>query len=164
MKLLFLFLMSFSNYVSEPSLFEIRSLYQQAAANESSCKRLVSLLRNYDHKTNAVYAGYRGCATMMMANHLFSPISKYSNFNTGKNLLEKAIASDGENVELRFLRFAVQTNIPFFLGYKSSINSDKLFVIRSYKSITDLQLKQMIASFFRTSEHVSAKEKQMFHE
>ena len=39
----------------------------------------------------------------------------------GKNHLKKCIKADNENIEIRYLRFTIQTNVPAFLGYSNSI-------------------------------------------
>ncbi|MEP6596944.1 MAG: hypothetical protein ABJA71_13410 [Ginsengibacter sp.] len=41
-------------------------------------------------------------------------------------MLDKAMDADAENVELKFLRFTIQTNVPAFLGYSDSINKNKV--------------------------------------
>jgi hypothetical protein len=96
---------------------------------------------------------------MMMANYVFSPFRKMSYFSKGKNLLEKSIEKQKDNIELRFLRFAVQTSIPFFLGYGSSVKQDKLLLINTVSTLKDLQLKELIISFLQQSKYLNAIEK-----
>ena len=133
-----------------PNLYaqkEVRTLYQQAVWEEASCKKLLSILQPFNENNNALLAGYKACGTMMMARYVFNPVRKFSFFSKGKKLLEKAIEKDKENIELRFLRFTVQTNAPSFLGYRHATNRDKLFLIKSIPSLKDKDLKQMIISF-----------------
>ncbi|MEO7292841.1 MAG: hypothetical protein ABIW34_07050 [Ginsengibacter sp.] len=165
-KLIFLLTLFFSikSFAVDPSVTEIRTLYQDAAKHESSCKKLLSVLNSYTEKNNTLLAGYKAAATMMMAKYCFSPFSKISYYNKGKNLLERSIEADKYNIELRFLRFAVQTNIPFFLAYKGAINSDKSFLIKHYYNIEDSQLKHWLVSFLKTSENLTAAEKQSLKE
>lgn len=82
---------------------------------------------------------------MMMAKHVVNPFAKLSYFKKGKNMLEKAIEADSENVELRFLRYAAQTNAPSFLGYDDHIAGDKKFLLQTGDSI-DKTLKNFISS------------------
>jgi len=58
------------------------------------------------------------------------------------------------------LRFAIQTESPSFLGYNNSIEKDKLLLLKEINSVKDLQLKQMIISFLKSSEHLNLTEKQ----
>ncbi len=163
MRKIFLLILIFcvvNSYAYIPSQSEVRLLYHEAATKEASCKKLITVLQSFDESNNPLFAGYKACATMMMANYFFNPFSKLSNFYKGKKLLEKAIEIDKENIELRFLRFSVQTNIPSFLGYKSSIAQDKSLLIKSVTTLKDLQLKQLILSFLISSDHLTLIEKQ----
>lgn len=147
-------------FATPPSLNEVRLLYQNAVTDKKSCQQLKELLEPYNETNNPLLGGYKACATMMMARHVFNPFSKLSYFSKGKNLLEKTIAADANNIELRFLRFAVQTNIPSFLGYKSHIQKDKLFLIKSIVQLHDVKLKQQVVSYLKGSGYVTAPEKQ----
>ncbi len=142
-----------------PSTTEVRNLYQKAAYESQSCHKILTLLDIYNEKNNALLGGYKACARMMMANYVINPYSKLSNFNEGKNLLEKCIKAESKNIELRFLRFSVQTKAPSLLGYKSSIKSDKQILINSISDIKDTELKELIVSFLKNSEHLTSTEK-----
>lgn len=143
-----------------PSINIIRTIYQKALTEEKSCKRLIQLLLPYDENNHPLLLGYRASGTMMMAKHTFNPLSKLSYFKKGKQMLEKAIAADRNNIELRFLRFAVQTKIPPFLGYYNSIETDKKFLLQSLPELTDISLKRMIALYFENSNYLTNNEKQ----
>ena len=41
---------------------------------------------------------------MMMAKHVFNPFSKLSYFKKGKQMLENAIETDGQNLELEIFK------------------------------------------------------------
>jgi hypothetical protein len=146
-------------HTEDLSLNEIRILYQRSPYEKITCKKLVTLLQTYNETNNPTLAGYKACATMIMAKYSFNPINKLSNFIDGKNLLEKCINADNKNTELRLLRFTVQDQSPSFLGYKASIADDKIFLINAVSGINDKQLKELIIGFLKTSEHVTATEK-----
>lgn len=139
---------------------EVRLLFNKSATNEESCKKLMSALNQYNETNNSTLAAYKACATMMMANHVVNPLSKLSSFNEGKELLEKCVAADKENTEIRYLRFIIQTNVPAFLGYNISISNDKTFLLNAISGLKDLPLRQMIVSFLKSSEYLSPIEKQ----
>jgi len=161
MKNMFLVALLISSTVSfagVPSLKSVRSLYQKAAINEKSCKNLIEILSPYNNNTNPLLQGYNGCATMMMAKYTLNPFSKWSYFQKGKKMLENAIGADSTNIELRFLRFAVQTNIPSFLGYHGFIESDKKILLESISFLNDPELKNMITVYFRNCKCLTALE------
>jgi len=138
-----------SCFAETPSINMVRTLFQKAPTEENSCKELIRVLGSYNEKNNPLFSGYKACGTMMMAKYVFNPFSKLSYFKKGKNLLEKAILADATNIELRFLRFSVQTNIPSFLGYDDDIENDKKFLILSLSAVKDQTLKAMIISYFK---------------
>lgn len=144
---------------ASPTLDDVRIMYHEASTKNEVCKKLVTILRPYDEKSNPVMYGYRAGATMMMAKYVFNPFSKISYFRKGRDMLEKAVNADSQNMELRFLRFAVQTNLPFFLGYKDHIDTDKIFLLKGISTLEDGVLKTNIGKFMKASDYVSDNEK-----
>ncbi|MGN6247379.1 MAG: hypothetical protein ACTHNG_03425 [Ginsengibacter sp.] len=142
-----------------PSIDRVRSLYEKSVEDESACKELINILSSYNENNNPLYAGYKASAVMMMAKHVFNPFSKMSYFNKGKKMLENAINVDGNNVELRFLRFNAQTHVPSFLGYDDNIHEDKKFLEREFPKINDLKLKQYLAFYLEKSKYISPEKK-----
>lgn len=149
-----------NNYANNFTIEQVRELYKKSSKEEISCKKLIESLQSYNENNNTSFAAYRACATMIMAKYVTGPINKLSKFNEGKNLLEKCIENDKQNVELRFLRFTVQSNAPTFLGYNSSLKLDKNFLLNKFSSISDKQLKNTVISFLKSSSYLTSTEKQ----
>lgn len=137
---------------------EVRTLYQKAATSENACRAMVELLSEFDEK-NPLFLGYKASGTMMMAKYVINPFSKMSYFRKGKNMLEKAIEMDESCLELRFLRFTAQTNIPSFLGYHDWIENDKAFILKGFTSVTDIKLKQFVFPMLWESKYLNTEEK-----
>lgn len=156
--ILFLFF-SISLSARDIEVNEVRSLFLKSSTDEASCKKLLLILDQYDGFDNVTFSAYKACATMMMAKYCFNPVTKLSYFNKGKSLLEKCVRSQSENIEVRYLRFTVQTFSPDFLGYNTSIQEDKGFLLKHLSSLKDMPLKEMIFSFLNTSKHLSSIEK-----
>jgi hypothetical protein len=146
-------------FAEVPSINFVRALYQKSPVEENSCKELIRVLASCNERNNPLLLGYKASGTMMMAKHVFNPFTKLSYFKKGKSMLEKAIEVDEENVELRFLRFSAQTNIPSFLGYKEDIQKDKKFLLQSLPKITDPILKTLIVSYLKKTDYLSDSEK-----
>jgi len=163
-KLLFvgLLFLAVTSFASTPTIDEIRLLYEKSDKDESSCNKLIEILSVYNEKDNPLYAGYKASAIMMMAKHVFNPFSKMSYFKKGKKILENAIKADDKNVELRFLRFNIQTHIPSFLGYNNDIDSDKFFLETSFQKINDENLKAFLLPYLKNSDYISADIKKQF--
>lgn len=155
-----LFFYSMASPAQELPIEEVRSLYQQAALEKKACEQLIDALSAVQLETNPLLFGYRGSATMMMAQYVLNPVSKLSNFYKGKNMLDEAIQADQENLELRFLRFAAQTEAPAMLGYRSEIEQDKKLILSSLPASDDLSLKQLIVGFLVKSDFLDKQEKE----
>lgn len=137
----------------------VRMLFQQAALDETACKQMISLLAPYGEES-PLLLGYKGSGTMMMAKHVFNPFSKLSYFKKGKQMLENSIDTDEQNLELRFLRFAAQTNMPSFLGYNSDIEKDRAFILNHFSQIKDIGLKEFVLPALKKSKYLTNTEKE----
>ncbi len=163
MKIVVFLLLLFSSFTLNakiPTENVIRQLFEKAVEDENACKKLIMLLEPFNENNNTLFAGYKACGTMMMAKFVYNPFTKLSHFYTGKNLLENAIVADKNNIELRFLRFAIQTKTPSFLNYKNSIKEDKLILLNSFNKISNIDFKQLIIRYLRNSEYITNIEKQ----
>jgi hypothetical protein len=130
----------------------VRNMYLQAPADKSAAEGLLLLL-NRKTTPSTTIQGYKGAATIIMAQHTFNPYSKFRYFNNGKFLLEQAISRDNNNPELRYLRLTIQSQAPAFLGYTDNLNNDRQFLLERLPSLTDTQLKTLIVSFLKQTPH-----------
>jgi hypothetical protein len=155
-----LIFMMVSNFftMSDVEVAALRKLYYEAAENKTAVKKLSALLAKVNDNSDAILIGYRGATEMMEAKYAFNPVTKLSRFNKGKNYLEKAIKKEPKQVELRFIRFSIQTNLPSFLGYNDHIKIDKDALINSVVKIDDKQLKNNIIDYLIISKHCNQEE------
>lgn len=147
--LCFFLIQSLLSSAKTPEIEDVRVLFHKAESSQKVCLELIELLEPYDDKSNALFLGYRASATMLMAKHLINPFSKLSYFKKGKLMLEKAIEFDQKNVELRFLRYTIQTNVPSFLNYSDDKESDKVFLLQSLSRLNDQKLKNIISIYLK---------------
>lgn len=142
-----------------PDMNEVRELYKQATIHESVCHKLMDILKPYNPEDNPLMAGYKACCFMLMAKYSVNPFKKWSYFKSGKKLLSEAIDKDKSDVELRFLRFMIQTTAPPFLGYQDAIEKDKNFLLESLPAIKDKSLKKWMISYMEHTSFLSEKGK-----
>ena len=139
----------------------IRRLFENAARNETSCDQLIGILGKVDDPNSThLIQGYRGVALMIKARYNYNPYTKYNKFVKGKKMLEYAIVKDKNNIELRYLRFAIQNNVPKILGYNNNIEDDKNVLISELHNLSDVTLKRNIASLLLMSNQCNAIEKE----
>lgn len=140
-------------------IIELRNLYYRASANRSDAEKFEKATSAAKGIDKALLQGYSGMAWMIKANHAFNPYNKLAYFFKGRDLLDAAITADPKNVELRFLRFCVQTNAPGFLAYSGMIKTDKEIILQNYGLVTDSDLKKRIGEYLLCSKYCSGPEK-----
>lgn len=149
--------------VQEISTSRIRTLYKLAAEQREAAEKMLVLLEPYGRDA-PLYLGYKAAAHMMMAKHVGNPFSKMSHFNKGKEMFSSAIESDKDNIELRFLRFSVQSEAPGFLGYNDELEEDKKMILKGLGTLDEDELKKMIVNYLLVSKNVTANEKDLLRQ
>lgn len=103
---------------------EIRKQYHRIQSR-SELNGFIELLEKTDCR---LCEPYLASAIMQKAKYALLPTSKFSYFKKGKNKLEEYITLHPENVEARYVRVLVQSEIPSFLGYNGNLKSDIDFI------------------------------------
>ena len=137
------FIIAWGNVVAQKHFSE---LLEKANDSEENCLEFYELMT--DHRTESPTAeGYFALSSMMLAKIYQNPFTKLSYFNRGKNILEATIKSYPGNVELRFLRYAVQAKVPSILLYFNDMEDDKE-ILDGYISNNNGNLAQRIHRFY----------------
>ncbi len=143
-------------------LIHLRDLYYKASVNRKDAEVFSEAVAATSSIKSSLASGYAGMAWMIKANHAYNPYNKLSYFLKGKALLDDAITADPKEVELRFLRFCVQTNAPAFLGYSGKIAEDKKVIVLGFHALKDNDLRKRIREFMVSSKSCNEQEKAMF--
>ncbi len=146
----------------DKDIIKVRELYYKASGNRADAETFFKTIPTITSISKSLLEGYKGMSFMIKANFDFNPYYKLSYFVKGKGLLDAAIETAPKDVELRFLRFCVQTNAPVFLGYRGEIAEDKKVIISNYSMIDDTDLKNRIKEFMVNSKSCSKEEKLQF--
>jgi hypothetical protein len=101
-----------------------------SAQNEPAKQEFYNYCANLSNRNNTQQA-YFGVATAMYAELVSNPADKLGYFSRGKDMLEKAIANDYWNEELRFLRYSVQDKAPWMLQYHDKLDEDAYYIYQS---------------------------------
>ena len=132
------------------ALLAVREKYKKAIDNQQVCEQFIT--ENFKTEINKnVIDAYKACAVILLAKHSNNPYKKLQHFNTGKEMLEKNVQMNANNVEIRFLRLAVQTNLPKLLNYSSNIKEDKSMILKNLNTIkNDKDLFEKITTFLKS--------------
>jgi hypothetical protein len=142
----------------EPKVEVVRGLFYEATVNKSAAEKFLRALSAVDNHSSPVLLCYKGVAEMIQAKHVFNPFSKLERFKTGKNMIEESISRDPNDLELRFLRFSIQSNLPGFLNYHKAITADKTKLLNGYTSIKDTELRKRVLNYLTTSKYCTVDE------
>lgn len=153
--LAFIFLALVHNTSGQALLNRLRGMYGSAGQREDSAKKMYSMLKPVTETSEPVLLCYKGALTMMQAKFFFNPFTKFGYFLKGKRLVENAIARDSSNIEMRYLRFTLQSNLPSFLCYNSQLKTDKDYLINHCLLLSNPVLQEIIISFLLTSKYCS---------
>lgn len=148
MRLLLLILLITTQGLSNTKeLTLLRTSFDKAVMSEKGAKLFLSTV---NPSTSAIHKGYHAAVTMMMAQYAFSPFKKIDLYNRGKEQLEQCIKENPDEVELRFIRYMIQTNSPAFLKYNTSLSKDKQFIEQSLPTLLDTDLKKRMETYFQS--------------
>ena len=93
---------------------------------------------------------YEGTLIMKKAGLVKGPAKKLNLFKEGHKQLEAAIAKDGNNAELRFLRLMIQEHAPGILGYKDDLDKDSAYIRQSFKKLP-VEVQRAMMDYSKTS-------------
>jgi hypothetical protein len=140
--------MLFLTNFNASALDVVRANYNKVVSDKELCKEMIFELEKIKNNS-ATHLAYLGGLQTIWANHVFSPISKLNTFKKGKMNIERAIETEPNNVELRFIRLSIQKNAPAFLGYKSNEKEDAEFIKEHHHQIETEVLRKNIETLLK---------------
>lgn len=152
---IFLFL-SFSNI---PEIADIRKLYSSVVISESNAKEFASKLNDVNKDDNKTLVAYKGASIVILSKYKKEISDKSKNFKEGAKMVEFAVTSDPNNIEIRLIRLSIQEKSPKILKYNGNMKEDKNFLLDHYKE-QSVALKSYIKNFMLQSKSFSPTEKQ----
>jgi len=105
----------------------IRTSFQKIKSEDDVNSILAFQIEASDRSEVNIVEAYKGAAQCMMANYVFSSLSKLKNFNEGKKILEASI-NENKDVENVYLRLLIQLNVPKILSYYRDVDEDIRFL------------------------------------
>ena len=129
-KLLIIAFLTFGFAASE-DLNSARAYFQNSKDNQATAEKLQSLTQN---QTSAVLKAYNGASFAILAKHQGNPYKKLEFLKKGLGIINSAVLLDADEIEIRYVRFAIEENIPNFVSFTSHIESDKKMLIGNLNS------------------------------
>ena len=126
---LFIFLFIFNSF-STPILDEFRKKFPEIISEKQVDYYLTSL----ENEKSTESRGYFAAMLFMKSKYVVSPIKKYNSFKKGKTILDNIIKENKSNIEIRYLRFIFQNQLPNFLNYNANIDEDFLAITKGIEN------------------------------
>lgn len=134
--------------VGAPDLPSLRRHYAAAATDEAAARRMLAAVRGYDGP-NAAIVGYRAVAEAVQARYVWSPLAKLRAVRAAQKTFDHAVALDARNVEVRFLRYTIEVNVPRYLGLSAHLAADRALIIAGARHYPDLGLDAQSLTIIR---------------
>lgn len=122
------------------SLKEVRESFHAAVLNIEECKTFHSLLEGYKESNDPTIMAYRATSQAMLAQVVWNPLTKLSQVVKYNKQMTQAVAADPENIEIRFLRLAIEHNLPSFLGMSTHLEEDVNKIMKNMNSTGSMDL------------------------
>lgn len=135
--------------ISNSDIATIRESYLLAHTSESNCDHFGEKIF-FNKVKSPLIKGYLACFYFIKSKFENNPLDKFYFFKKGRSILEAAIHEDPKSVELIFLRYSIQKNLPAFLLYDNT-EKDLIFVNENLSKISDQKTKNFILNFMKST-------------
>lgn len=110
---------------------------------------------------------YFGVIQALKAKHAWNPYYKVKYLNDAEKILQTAVSREPDNMEIRFMRFSIEHNVPGFLGYTKHLVADREEMIkqleRKYYATADQEVVVTIIKFLLDSKRCKPHENDFLH-
>lgn len=111
----------------------IRKQLNTAATDEQVANELVNTFNHQIDQLTATQMAFHASATGVLCLHTNNPLKQIRYSKDALHIANRAIAMDSTNIDARFARFAIQSELPSVLGLSSNLTEDKAFFVRRFQ-------------------------------
>lgn len=144
---------------------EFRQRFDQALENEKDAKRFLAKLQQTNPTDSALVLAYR-CATLCaLARHSNNPFTMAKDLYQAKKWIEKAIELKPTDFEIRFLRFAIESQVPGWLAIGTHIETDIGVIANSFNQKimpTDTAYVARVSQYIIKKANLSPQQQKIF--
>ncbi|MGB9696244.1 MAG: hypothetical protein ACP5P3_03435 [Ignavibacteria bacterium] len=110
---------------SYPDIYQLRSWFESSVENSNTAEKFYNELNKIpDAELSPLVLAYKGASICIMAKHTFSPFKKLAYLEEGLLKINKAIKQNRNNAEIYYIRYCIESSIPFFLGMSQHLEND----------------------------------------
>lgn len=116
------------------SIEQVRDKHKLAIQDKATALELIELLENDKNKTPLKKA-YMGSVYAILCKHLSNPVKRLQLAKKAAFNLNEAVSMSPKDIEVRFIRFAFESQVPKVLGHSKHLQEDKQFLINHFKQL-----------------------------
>jgi hypothetical protein len=135
-----------ASFLFSQDLNDIRTEFNAVVKNPDDSRNFYDYLKNFDNPPSTVKA-YQAVSEALLAQVVWNPFNKLSQVMKYDKQMESVVSEDPDNVEIRFLRLAIEYNLPSFLGMSTHIEEDTQVIIQNISSISSMQLDKSFGRY-----------------
>ena len=132
--------------LSGQSIHEIRSKFHAAVLDSDESQDFHHLLTNVENPNSTIKA-YQAVSEVLLSQVVWNPFTKLSQIFKYDKLMAVAVKEDPKNVEIRFLRLAIEYNLPSFLGMSTHLRDDVDEIVSNLSSVPQMQINPMFGKY-----------------
>ncbi|NQZ76147.1 MAG: hypothetical protein HRT61_08560 [Ekhidna sp.] len=133
-------------YASAQSLKDVRSEFHKVVLEPSQSKHFHEFMEEIEGNSTTLRA-YKAVSHAILAQSLWNPFSKLSQVMKYDQQIESLVEEDPTNIEIRFLRLAIECHLPSFLGMSTHVKEDSQMIINNMSSIPEIQIDKSYGQY-----------------
>ena len=126
-------------YGQETELESVRKAFHKAVIDEAESENFHSMFSEIEGSSPTI-AAYRAVSEALLGRTQWNPFSKLTQVHKYQKAIAEAVSLEPDNVEIRFLRLAIEYNLPPFLGMSDHVQEDLEVILDNMDSVSSLNV------------------------
>ncbi len=141
-----IFFLLLATFIAAQPLNDVRSKFHSAVLNPDDTESFYNFMGKIENPSTTVQA-YQAVSEALLAQVVWNPFKKLSQVMKYEKLMSALIEKDPKNVEIRFLRLAIEYNLPSFLGMSKHLEEDVDQIVMNLSSVSQIQINPMFGKY-----------------
>ncbi len=147
MRSFLIFVFCFNAIVSTAqSLSEVRSEFHSVVISPDDSEEFHEFMTGIEQPSTTIQA-YQAVSEALLAQVLWNPFKKLSQVVKYDKQMTAIVESDPHNVEIRFLRLAIEYNLPSFLRMSTHMEEDADKIVSNLSSVSSMQVNPVFGKY-----------------
>lgn len=122
----------FSSFAQEYDMKELRETLRVASDSKENSTKLFEKVGNYSGE-DAVLISYKAAAHAIKAKYATNPFKKLKLIKASARIFDEAMQRNDQDLEIRFVRFAVETQTPAKIKLSKHVEEDKNILLQAIR-------------------------------